>query len=906
METVHVDGNGNPPVFVPRVNAKWLDGKTFNDVVKAVGLGTEDLTMLTTINKENFVGSINEINAKEYLYSEGIDYSEPLETIPAGALSGLYGYTISGAYVGAEEPEDKNIIWVNTADEDIGALLKTSLIKEIRSAMSEFGNKIDRISYAIDKELDSGYFNGVLPGSDGVNTSGIDDGASGTVGTILIKRGLKEDIENLQRGELGFCIDTEELYIGNGGSLRLLARVGDAGGGDSGNVTGEYIELISPNASKFRVGATDDGLLQIRNSIADTASVPLPKDASRYNGLLINKVYGGGQSTKNTTPVSHSFIELYNGTENPINLKGLSVQTSSYSGSWKVIPLVGIVKPYSSFLIRGAEHSDPYRVATRIKILDYDMSCDVSLSDKGIKVYLRVGAEDCPFINPADVDGTSTKEVGYINMFCAGGSLPTESIDAYERNGTSSYNYLNLNNKDVILKRRYSSSLSYPFANTGSSADDIEAINVWESDLSVYSPRPSNYGQWTLYYDQIKHDARVPNMINICFGEDGNTSRTFTWQSVLTDKGFLKYRKLGNQKWILVPSTRKFASHLDIDVTIHSVIIHDLEFGTYEYMAGEEGCWSDIEELEIKDSTGQSASFSFAWVTDQQGWDKEEYLAWKKANEYIIKNEDLDFFVNTGDISQNANRAFEWRSYYEYAKEMTRTKVHMTCVGNNDLIDKLDSKAFTYYSTCENSTMPSVYSINYGNLHLIGLNSNIITGYTNTEDQIAWLRTDMAKPENKKRWTIVIMHESPYTIVKSAKLKPFIDVFYELKIDLVLCGHHHCYSLSKRMGAQGLNESNSIDVPDGVYYVMSPSTGTKTSGKQKIDPNNRDWVAQHTIEGVPCYSMLDITYNKITLRMYRMMNILPFIDNVNTEVFVENLDKNYGIGKNEWFSITKE
>lgn len=840
--------------------------------------------------------STNEpLKAGQKVYAE---YHEVLEK--PGTVYTIHGYTLDNVHVSPEEPKNINQLWVNNADENVEVLLRTGLLEEIREDMKKFGDKVDTVHYAISKELDPGYFKGLLPGSnpdivpelpEGAPELG--DGAEGTIGRLRVKRGLKEDLEDLQQGEFGFCIDTEELYIGNGGGLRLLAKVGGVSrGSGSGNLTGEYVELISSDGTKYRLSVNNAGKPIIVNSLVDTIPLPPPEDSGRFDGLLINKVYGGGNSDMNTTPSSHSFIELYNGTANTINLRGLSLQYAAYMNPWEVLPLRGEIKPFTSFLVRCAEHADPYRLSTRLKITNFDMGWDVAISDKGFKVYLCVGTEASEFTNPANTDGMGTKEIGYINLFAVGGEDRTNVIDGYEEG------YMHFVNKNRMLKRRFSTNLKYPFANTGNNAEDIEFMDLRFTDLETYAPRHTGFGQWYIDYNQTPLDKMSPNMINVGLGYDGDTTRTFTWQSQNTEKGFLKYKKKGDVDWITVTTDKKFAAHWDTDVIIHSAIIRNLIPGIYIYKAGEEGYWSDEYELEIIDSKDTNRTIKMLHISDQQGWDREEYLAWEKANAYIEENEEYDFILNTGDISQNANRAFEWRDYYDLAKNNLRTHAHMACVGNNDLIDKKDSEAFTYYFTCENSPHPSVYSFNYGFIHFICLNSNIIEGYAGTEEQIAFIREDMANPENQKRWTIVYMHESPYTIVKSARLTPFIDVFAEVGIDLVLCGHHHCYSRSNPMGKRDENGNDVIDPINGVYYVMSQATGFKTGGKQRIDPDNRAWVALHSMEGVPCYMMWDITWDNIKLRPYRLMNILPLIDNVNTEVEALPFDEGFTITKN--------
>ena len=74
------------------------------------------------------------------------------------------------------------------------------------------------------------------------------------------------------------------------------------------------------------------------------------------------------------------------------------------------------------------------------------------------------------------------------------------------------------------------------------------------------------------------------------------------------------------------------------------------------------------------------------WTSDQQGWTTEQYQAWKVNYQNIVEQEPegWDWHLNTGDISQNANRSFEWRGYFQYSLESTRNCCHMITCGNND------------------------------------------------------------------------------------------------------------------------------------------------------------------------------------------------------------------------------
>ncbi|WP_281883407.1 choice-of-anchor I family protein [Paenibacillus sp. YYML68] len=92
--------------------------------------------------------------------------------------------------------------------------------------------------------------------------------------------------------------------------------------------------------------------------------------------LKIHQVYGGGG--KSDTPISHSFIELYNTTGAPVSLQGWKVEYSSArvgtqhlgttSGSWVTLDLSGTIPAHSSYLIRGAAET------TSSSLLKYDVT----------------------------------------------------------------------------------------------------------------------------------------------------------------------------------------------------------------------------------------------------------------------------------------------------------------------------------------------------------------------------------------------------------------------------------------------------------------------------------------------------------------------------------------------------
>ncbi|WP_304576816.1 purple acid phosphatase family protein [Romboutsia ilealis] len=804
----------------------------------------------------------------------------------------------NAVYVGEHEPGDKSVLWVDSKDEDANAVLgDNQIINEFAKTVDRLNEKIKDIHYAFTKDLDAGEI--PAPNTEeatiSVNpnkkkskrfsmadikraeakkygreiTDEDEEGGielptykSGNIECIRIKRTDKKVYlpRDLKDGELVYCRDTRQLIICDNGKYVVLGSVGSGGDDNTGTLpkppsqsgNDGYIELLSPDNTKYRVIVNDSGILEVYDTSLDEIDLPTPDQSGRFAGLLVNQVYGGGAKDSNTTPVSHGFIELYNNTKDPIILNGLSVQVAVNMGEWNVLPLKGKIPAFSSFLIRCQRHSNEALTTTRCRVTDYDMDWDILLSDKGLKTCIMIGTEPISVPNPFNGGENATPIPGYIDMLSAGGTDVAYTIDGYEgRFGHYMDKYCSVQRNEYSGKKDSNDNML-----------NGRSIDYRTCEVEIYGPRHSKSGPWHVHYDKIGIDERRPNLLTIAYGQEP-TTRIINWQAKPSRFGAVKYRKVGESKFISVPSEKVKIGFEDTDVDKHTVILRNLEPGaTYEFQAGEEGKWSDLMDLVI-DTFENNKPIRFLQVTDQQGWDEREYLPWKWSAEFIRNNENYDFIMNTGDIAQNGNRAFEWRYYYEFGKDLMAGKCHMSCIGNNDRIDKKDSTPFTWYTSYENAPYISCYSWDLGNIHFISLNSEEL----NAEQQ-AWFREDVAK--TNKRWVIVYMHVAPYTIVKMSKVQDWRPVFEECGVDVVICGHHHAYSRSHPMLGEEINEER------GVYYIMSNATGFKLSGKEAPLTPTPNWYAKAGYPGGPNYIMWEVTEERIQMTSYYIEGMLPY------------------------------
>ena len=663
-----------------------------------------------------------------------------------------------------------------------------------------------------------------------------------------------------------------------------------------------YIDIVASDGQIYRMTLNKEGEPVFYKQEAYTGEAPdAATSYATFYGLLINQIYGGGNN-KNNTPCSHSFIEIYNNSMTEKNLKGLFVSYKGATGNWISHELVGIVPPQHSYLIRCKQVSDMDLLATRMKVDYYDSEWDIELPDKGFSVYLSVGLPDDSYKNPWNFDGMggANQPPGYIDLFAAGGITTDLTVQAYEGG------YSHLMTKDVGARRldfyQTMNKQGVFAAGASNNAKDDKnkecsrAVDWTTCNIELFRPRCLKDGKWDIYHNKIKLKENVPNLMNITYGIDGETTRTFTWQSVATEEGWLRYRKLGENRWHIVESERVITTQPDVESTIHRCIIRDLAPGTYEYQAGEEGMWSDVATFEVK-KYGTTEPMNIIWTSDQQGWHAEEYIAWKVAYQNILdlyekEGKEWDFALNTGDISQNGNRSFEWRYYFQHAQEMTRNGCHVITCGNNDLVDKIHSYAFDYYTSPEQkflsneqinadthaSHYTSVHSWDLGYVHFVCLNSNNkaedmidLVAQMNAKDegtidewiqaQCQWLEADLEanlkNPNN--RWTIVYMHYSPFTCVRADWLQRYIPTFEKYRVNLVLCGHNHTYSRSipinsgypgtpntskydgtgvktaaEETNMCGATISHAPDANNGVVYLMCQATGFKNSGKEGL------------------------------------------------------------------------
>lgn len=488
--------------------------------------------------------------------------------------------------------------------------------------------------------------------------------------------------------------------------------------------------IKSSDGTEFNLKVDNDGNLYTEK--IDTAAGTLTKPAegrltdSMEPKLYINEVYCGGMSNDEHSVgfCSHNFVEIANLSKKDINLKGLSLQYSTEGNAWKSLPLEGVIKSGSTFLVRGAQCAAID--GAKIKVLDYDMEWyennePFAFSDEKAKFFLRWGVEPTTATEPLyqkKADGTVSLENGYISL--AGFNVPDN-----ESEGTA---YKATDMRNQLYKRYYAMdpvSQATKTIDKRGTATDWNYVDLTKADGEVipniedYTPRATK-DKKDIFYNKTKLFEDKPSIITCSFGiqatDNGEgATRCFNWLSKGVRDEYIWIRSKGTEEWGIAnesfknlssdtDKTLKYYNRISIQYTdgtvftAHKFIKSGLTKGTYEYIAGRKGkdgkpilseC-TPIRTFEVKSDADVVNGFNFVQTSDQQGFNWDEYQVWAAAAREITRftsanSLPFDFMVNTGDMTQNGNRMGEWLDYFNAKSDELDGMVEMATIGNNDL-----------------------------------------------------------------------------------------------------------------------------------------------------------------------------------------------------------------------------
>lgn len=491
--------------------------------------------------------------------------------------------------------------------------------------------------------------------------------------------------------------------------------------------------ITSPNGTEYSLMVDDNGNLFAYNEedIPDAQETPktsgqtLPK-------LYINSFYCGGKLANEHTMnyCSHNFVELSNLTNVDINLSGLTLQYAIDGTEWSVLPLKGVIKAGSTFVIRGAQCSMLNTPTLKIKVDKYDLEWrdtngNLVAFDSEVsgKFYLTVNLAQYSDANPYDTTGKNVKSnaLGYVDLVGIKGS---GNPQGYEGTSDDKGPYSGLSNKKLFRKYYAMDPVKQATKdiNARVNANDWCYVDLTKEDgelipsIEVYRPMASSEGK-NLFYNKTKLFEHKPSVLTCSFGRKATAgangaTRCFNWVTVDMTNKYIWIRSKGSSDWGTAHESfyagdgreaftassynraiKEYTNNTSI--IVNKFLISGLTSGEYEYIAGSkkddgtpdlERC-TDVRSFKVRTDTEVNNGFTFVQTSDQQGFNWEEYQVWAAAAKCIESEYSgvTHFMMNTGDMTQNGNRMNEWIDYFNGKTDFFNNMEEVATIGNNDL-----------------------------------------------------------------------------------------------------------------------------------------------------------------------------------------------------------------------------
>ncbi len=180
----------------------------------------------------------------------------------------------------------------------------------------------------------------------------------------------------------------------------------------------------------------------------------------------------------------------------------------------------------------------------------------------------------------------------------------------------------------------------------------------------------------------------------------------------------------------------------------------------------------------------------------------------------------FDFLIHTGDLVVMGDDTDAWRTFFNIEGPILSKTLLIPTIGNHE-------RPYWQYDTL--FALPGAeyyYSVNYGNCHIISLNTEMeLTG-----PQRNWLINDLIEARLNPRvdWIFVNLHRPPYSSGSHGSAMDVRDawspIFSRGGVDIVFCGHDHSYERTKSI--------------DNVIYIVSGGGGAPL-----YDVKRSDWTA---------------------------------------------------------------
>jgi len=166
----------------------------------------------------------------------------------------------------------------------------------------------------------------------------------------------------------------------------------------------------------------------------------------------------------------------------------------------------------------------------------------------------------------------------------------------------------------------------------------------------------------------------------------------------------------------------------------------------------------------------------------------------RKISDMIVDT-DPDIILHTGDLVSMGKNLPEWKTFvFDPLQKLLQNYPFYPVLGNHE------QEATHYYNYFPLHNQNPWWSVDYGSVHIIGLDTNIPTD--KNSEQYRFLVNELKN--NTKPWTIVIFHHPLFHSHPSRAVNEsryiWQPLFMEYGVDLALTGHDHYYQRTFPIG----------------------------------------------------------------------------------------------------------
>lgn len=256
---------------------------------------------------------------------------------------------------------------------------------------------------------------------------------------------------------------------------------------------------------KFLAFALAASALVFSTSCNGDDDPPRPQPDPLAGQLLVFQAWGSGPG--GGAAANRSFVELYNTTNNAINLQGITLYwANGVRGAevtadepWNAIALTGTIPANGSFLVLGPIAGTGG--ALQIEEAYGDMFVEaMQLSNRSFKVALIRRTGELTYQNPFNIDGNGTKIAGYIDMVGSANSID----HATNPDNIFGFETVPTRNSGSEAVRRGS------LVDTDNNYNDFVAARFPDmpaGELEARRPRNSAAGSWDPFAEAIEPPA---------------------------------------------------------------------------------------------------------------------------------------------------------------------------------------------------------------------------------------------------------------------------------------------------------------------------------------------------------------------------------------------------------------